>query len=571
MTIGWHTSRCTVAIWLLVVSTHNRNPLVCDIGDAYLAAVLFWSMFLPLGARFSVDCALRRDRTLFESERYVGAASLALVLQIALFSFVSAVQRTGRDWRDGSAMYYALSLDSHATAVGLFVARSPFVTHALTSLFKWLEWSCSLCTVAPIFNWQLRLLAVLSSAVLHIGFGVLLELGMWMWVPPAVSLVLLPPQFWIWWRQLLWPRTATLRLRYRPQCKRARDALLCARELLLVGDLLQVEPLSCDDGNDLIEAVVEARDHPQQSLRGVDAVLAVAHASLLFDVLWTLPLSEYFVRRILNAKLVRSVASYVLDDGCETRRSSIVADDHSTDAVSRARTTLVVSRLQASWSDAVRLVLHWFSGRSLVREALVLCMLCATLMAALPEEFRSLPLTRTAVTWVRFARLEPRFQLFVPSVSRDDGWFVVTGELVDGTKLDVWPQELNSGRGLMWLLASASAMLSGTVGNHCCTGSAIVRSGLLSKPKFVSQQFGGVMRWRNAWRAWQLREHEHERLHLAQFLCRSWNAHKTNANDMLARFEIHWIREPTLPSYHVGVAEARALWAHQCVSAKARQ
>jgi hypothetical protein len=120
---------------------------------------------------------------------------------------------------------------------------------------------------------------------------------------------------------------------------------------------------------------------------------------------------------------------------------------------------LLLAICRQSWSDAVRLVLHWFSGRSLVREALVLCMLCATLMAALPEEFRSLPATRTAVTWVRFARLEPRYQLFVPSVSRDDGWFVTNGELVDGTKIEVWPQELTSGRG--WR-GSWQRALSGT-------------------------------------------------------------------------------------------------------------
>jgi hypothetical protein len=561
--IGWHTSRVSVVLWILVVSTHNRNPLVCDIGDAYLAAILFWSMFLPLGARFSVDCALQRHRSTSHSDRYFGASSLALVVQIALFSFVSAVQRTGRDWRDGSAMYYALSLDSHATAVGLFVVRSPLLAHALTFAFKWLEWTVSFGAIAPVFNWHMRLIAVVCSIALHLGFGLLLELGMWVWVPPAASLALLPSQFWTWWRRLLWPRTATLRLRYGAGRLRVRDALLCARELLLLGDMLHVEAQSSDnDGYDLIEAVIDARDKPQLVSHGVDAVLAVAHASLLFDVLWTLPLGEFLLRRTMSAKVVRRVASFVFGEP-----SNLAAAATEAIVVRHEPQPFVVGNLQAKWSDAVRLVLHWFSGRSLVREALVLCMLCATLMAALPEEFRSLPATRTAVTWVRFARLEPRYQLFVPSVPRDDGWFVTNGELVDGTKIEVWPQELTSGRGAAWLVGS---VLAG--GNErCCTSNVVPRSTLLSKPKFVSQQFGGVMRWRNAWRAWQTREHERERLQLAQFLCRTWNAHKTNANEMLAHFEIHWVREATLPSYHVGVPEAQVLWAHQCVSAKLRQ
>jgi hypothetical protein len=563
--VGWHTTRCSVALWLLVVSIHNRNLLLCDVGDALLAAALFWCMFLPLGARFSVDAALRRrdaGGSDDDGHRHVSAASLALIALVFLFSFVSASSRSGREWNDGTALYYALSLDSHATAIGAFVLRWPTATHVLTPLFVWLEWSVALGAISPVFNAPLRIVAVVSSFALHVGFGILLELGMWVWVPPAVSLCLLPPMAWTWWRRSVQARIAALRVLYNPRRRGLRNAVLIARELLLLGDLLHVEAAAAPSF-DLAVQDAGAKDHQSTIVRNVDAVLSVARASPVCDVLWIVPLGDAIVRCALRTRVVAWLrACWLGDDEPADADDTAPLSSLSARAPPRQQPLLLRS-LTATWRDAVKLAFYWLSGRSLLRESFVMCMLAATLLSAAPRELHSWPVTLTAVSWVRFARLEPRYRVMAPTVSRDDGWVVLNGARVDGLKVNVWTDELNRGRGVGWLVGSVAAWLSG-VPESCCEASSNARTAL-SRPRIISQQFGGVMRWRNAWRHYQTREYERARLQLAQFLCRLWNQRQRDARKLLASFEIVWMSEVTLPSYHVRVIDQVPLWAHECV------
>src|SRR6187551_2718199 len=55
LSVGWHTRLATAVCWVLTVSLHNRNPLVLHSGDVIIRQMLFWSLFLPLGARWSID------------------------------------------------------------------------------------------------------------------------------------------------------------------------------------------------------------------------------------------------------------------------------------------------------------------------------------------------------------------------------------------------------------------------------------------------------------------------------------------------------------------------------------
>ena len=53
--VGYRTWIATLVSWVLVVSFHNRNPMVLQGGDVLLRMMLFWGLFLPLGARASLD------------------------------------------------------------------------------------------------------------------------------------------------------------------------------------------------------------------------------------------------------------------------------------------------------------------------------------------------------------------------------------------------------------------------------------------------------------------------------------------------------------------------------------
>src|SRR5215475_13372289 len=54
MLVGYRTRLMTFLVWYFVGSLHARNPLVLSVGDDVLRVLLFFSIFLPLGKRFSI-------------------------------------------------------------------------------------------------------------------------------------------------------------------------------------------------------------------------------------------------------------------------------------------------------------------------------------------------------------------------------------------------------------------------------------------------------------------------------------------------------------------------------------
>ena len=59
--VGYRTRAATILSWLLLLSLQARNPAIMQGGDMLLYLLLFWGIFLPLDARFSVDAALNED------------------------------------------------------------------------------------------------------------------------------------------------------------------------------------------------------------------------------------------------------------------------------------------------------------------------------------------------------------------------------------------------------------------------------------------------------------------------------------------------------------------------------
>ena len=57
-----HRARLAAGIsWLLLASLNTRNPLVLIGGDYLMVCLLFWTMFLPVSARYSADAVLARN------------------------------------------------------------------------------------------------------------------------------------------------------------------------------------------------------------------------------------------------------------------------------------------------------------------------------------------------------------------------------------------------------------------------------------------------------------------------------------------------------------------------------
>jgi hypothetical protein len=192
--------------WLMLTGIDNRNPLVIDGGDDLLRLLLFWGLFLPLSARWSVDApSLPPPR----SERIVSMGTVALLVQLALLYTVSASLKSYRDWvTDRGALHYALHLEQFVTPLGILL-RDYLPVRSLSAATWWLELAGPVLLFSPFATAQLRCLLFVAFAGLHVGIG--LTLGLWLFSSVCVVawLVTLPSGFW----DRLSPRRFALGLR----------------------------------------------------------------------------------------------------------------------------------------------------------------------------------------------------------------------------------------------------------------------------------------------------------------------------------------------------------------------
>ncbi len=62
--VGFLTRLATLLCFACLVIIQNANPQILQGGDMLLRLLLFWSLFLPLGLKWSVDVTLRQTSTL---------------------------------------------------------------------------------------------------------------------------------------------------------------------------------------------------------------------------------------------------------------------------------------------------------------------------------------------------------------------------------------------------------------------------------------------------------------------------------------------------------------------------
>lgn len=193
---GYRTRLATLVSAVLLASLHARNPLVVSAGDSLLRRLLLWGLFLPLGARWSVDAASRRndDRHATTTDRVASVASAALLLQVLLVYVVNAAFKLRGDrWVGGDGVRYVFSLDQFLVGVGPLLAASPAALVALG--YAWL----ALLVLSPLLVLSTgRTRAALTGLLVagHLGMAATLLLGLFPWICIVALLPFLPPAVW---------------------------------------------------------------------------------------------------------------------------------------------------------------------------------------------------------------------------------------------------------------------------------------------------------------------------------------------------------------------------------------
>jgi hypothetical protein len=193
--VGWRTSVAVFICWFLQISIQARFPPAMQGGDQMFRMMLFWSIFLPLGAFWSIDAA--RRGTPAPRKDVISPASVAYVAQILLIYWFAAAWKWADAWHtEGTAVFMAVQVDFFTTRLGFRLLEHPWLCELMTHGTIYLEALGPLLLLLP-FNVPLqRLFAILSFILFHAGLALTIELGTFPFVCMLLWLPLVPSAFW---------------------------------------------------------------------------------------------------------------------------------------------------------------------------------------------------------------------------------------------------------------------------------------------------------------------------------------------------------------------------------------
>ncbi|MCA9663868.1 MAG: HTTM domain-containing protein, partial [Myxococcales bacterium] len=115
---GWRTRLCTIVAWVLLNTIYTYSPIFYTGGDTVIRVFLFLGIFLRWGDAYSLDAWRRRRRAILGGASELPGPPLIpawpaqlMILQLTIIYCATGALKSGITWFDGTALYYALSLD----------------------------------------------------------------------------------------------------------------------------------------------------------------------------------------------------------------------------------------------------------------------------------------------------------------------------------------------------------------------------------------------------------------------------------------------------------------------------
>ncbi len=173
--IGYKTKVFTFICWWMLCQIQARNPYLLQGGDDLLRLALFWILFLPTNKRWSADSYYSKVH--INNNQHFSFANIGYLALIASVYFFSALLKTSDEWhKEGSAIYYALSLDQLVLPLGEIIYPYPWLLKILTHTVYYLELLLPVFLLSPFL--KLRNMALLLLLLMHIGIGSTLYVGL---------------------------------------------------------------------------------------------------------------------------------------------------------------------------------------------------------------------------------------------------------------------------------------------------------------------------------------------------------------------------------------------------------
>lgn len=193
--LGLATRAATVATWVMLLSLQHRNYYVLDGGDVLLRLLLFWCIFLPCGACWSLDARRRPAENVGPTVH--SPATVALMLQFVMVYVVAGVAKTGPQWwSEGTAIGLAVGQSYWNLPLGAWLAQYPTASRVLSPLVVLFEVVGPLLLFVPIATARVRMALLILFWLFQFGLGSTLALNIFPWANTAATLAFLPTMFW---------------------------------------------------------------------------------------------------------------------------------------------------------------------------------------------------------------------------------------------------------------------------------------------------------------------------------------------------------------------------------------
>lgn len=194
--IGYRTKLAMFLCWLIMMSLNVRNPLILNGGDVLFNILLFWCMFLPLGASYSVDRAMNSS-TEEVPKVVLSGGSVALLFQGAFLYLFTAIFKISPEWMsEGSAIYYALNMDQYVRPLGKLLLNFHWLIKILTIAIFYFEILILALLFSPVFTSLIRILVILGIFFMQLSFGLTLDVGYFPYAGFFAVIPFLPSVFW---------------------------------------------------------------------------------------------------------------------------------------------------------------------------------------------------------------------------------------------------------------------------------------------------------------------------------------------------------------------------------------
>jgi len=515
--VGYRTRLFNVLCFIIVTSLDNRLAMVENGGYIVVNLLVGWSMFLPTGARFSVDAwrrswAARREATADDlNERpsgvaptsYTSLAVLLVQLNFAAIYFFNVVNKSGSIWRRGDTVHYVLHLDRMITGVAVFFRE--LLPHWLTRGISWsvlcVEALIVMCILAPYGRRITRPMAIVLVWALHFSFGIMMRLGPFAWFMMTWALLLLTPVQWDALSRRFLAKAEPRRVFYD---EASGLSLFVARVLARLDGhhLLSFEAARSSSGNRPPLLEVGPGVDAQEGDEGEDEIRWAGMAAAS-ELARALPLGRgaLWLARVVTfgtlAALLRAVERHRMGVqrffGLDAPRASTV-ETTAPPPVGQAPMAGRLGRVQAGMRELLLVYLGLISVSQILNDN-----------KSVPDVMKHKQPDFVRST-LNYPRIFQGWGMFAPNPIQEDGVLAIDGYTVDGRRIDP---------------------LTGRFPDLNLTDSR--GEGLGQIPQDYANRI-------------RMDRHKGHRRALRDYLLR-WHRYSGNANDELVAFDVYWVQD----------------------------